>query len=439
MAVLTLAMIAGALAIGAFSSTVFLWQWLTGTRSNAAVLALLITAVVVTVSARIARIVPRATVWSWSWMVVAAASSFAAYWIGRILQAAPHGAWDGWTVWNLHARFLFRGETSWKDLFDPVLKWSQNQYPLLLPGFVSGTWTIVGADEQWIPALIASLFTALTIGITGAGVSVVAGSARGGAAALVLLATPSLLLHTAGQMADIPLSVYILTAVVLLRFSLTWPEWTTPLLVCAGLSAGFAAWTKMEGLIFAIVLLGSPLVLALRSPRSDPFKNMFRIAAGLAPMMLLVLAFRTFLAPAVGMRLNVSSTFERLSDLSRYQQVATHFVEGVLNFGDAGGGLHPGFLLLLLVLAAAMSNTKVCWRSLALLIIPAFVFAAYFAVYMVTPYDVSWHLAYSLDRLLLHLWPATTFIVAASFVPVPAADAQTAGTGSRSLRAVPLS
>ena len=24
-------------------------------------------------------------------------------------QAAPHGDWDAWAIWNLHARFLFRG------------------------------------------------------------------------------------------------------------------------------------------------------------------------------------------------------------------------------------------------------------------------------------------------------------------------------------------
>ncbi|MBN2438901.1 MAG: hypothetical protein JXL20_09920, partial [Deltaproteobacteria bacterium] len=44
----------------------------------------------------------------------------------------PHGKWDAWLIWNMHARFLFRGGEHWRDAFASGLDWSHWDYPLLL-------------------------------------------------------------------------------------------------------------------------------------------------------------------------------------------------------------------------------------------------------------------------------------------------------------------
>jgi len=31
-------------------------------------------------------------------------------------------------------------------------------------------------------------------------------------------------------------------------------------------------------------------------------------------------------------------------------------------------------------------------------------------IYLVTPYELSWHLRYSSERLLFHLWPSFLFV-----------------------------
>jgi hypothetical protein len=36
---------------------------------------------------------------------------------------------------------------------------------------------------------------------------------------------------------------------------------------------------------------------------------------------------------------------------------------------------------------------------------------AYFATYIITPHDLDWHLAFSLDRILLHLYPTLLFVL----------------------------
>jgi len=36
--------------------------------------------------------------------------------------------------------------------------------------------------------------------------------------------------------------------------------------------------------------------------------------------------------------------------------------------------------------------------------------AGYFLIYLITPYDLYWHLRFSLNRLFLQLWPAVIFL-----------------------------
>ena len=48
--------------------------------------------------------------------------------------------------------------------------------------------------------------------------------------------------------------------------------------------------------------------------------------------------------------------------------------------------------------------------------------ASYYFVYVTTPFDISWHVSTSVDRLLVQLWPAlvlTVFLGLQSSVPVP--------------------
>jgi len=40
----------------------------------------------------------------------------------------------------------------------------------------------------------------------------------------------------------------------------------------------------------------------------------------------------------------------------------------------------------------------------------ALTLAGYFAIYLITPYDLYWHLRFSLNRLFLQLWPSAIFI-----------------------------
>jgi len=58
----------------------------------------------------------------------------------------PNGDWDAWSIWNLHARYLYRGGEHWTSLFSPALNWSHPDYPLLLPASVMRSWVFAGGE-----------------------------------------------------------------------------------------------------------------------------------------------------------------------------------------------------------------------------------------------------------------------------------------------------
>src|ERR1019366_8764917 len=71
---------------------------------------------------------------------------------------------------------------------------------------------------------------------------------------LVLLGTPFFVTFASNEHADIPLGFFMLATLVLIALGGRASEaWGLPAL--AGLTAGLAAWTKNEGLLFAVVIV----------------------------------------------------------------------------------------------------------------------------------------------------------------------------------------
>jgi len=427
-----LALILAALVLGTFSSAVFLWEWVVGapTPLSALILLIGITGVFIKVFLVLKRRIPLlqvASVRHWVFHLLPAAcmviglicSGIA---VVRQARQEPNGEWDAFAVWNLHARFLYRGsEGAWKGIFAPVT-WSNGGYPLLLPGLVNGAWTLVGDERPIIPAMLAIAFGALSIGIVWSGVSALARDERGWLSALVLLATPSFLYLFPDQTADIPIALYMLATMALLQFAEAWREVRRPMLVLAGLSAGFAAWTKDEGLLFVVAVLGSHLVtLALLRYWRDLRTNLTMIGLGLAPILALLISFKIFLIPGN----NPVQTIGHASSAGRYWEILLGFYDAAKGFGGTWqGGIHPILLLglFLLLYARPLRNLRPMSISLAL-VVPAML-GGYFLVYLFSSEgNLHDYIGGTLNRLCIQLWPASVFMLATGLLPTSTATA----------------
>lgn len=343
--------------------------------------------------------------------------------------AHPNGdGWDAFAIWNLHARFLFRGGSHWHDGFSSLIPWSHPDYPLLLPAAIAHFWTGLGRESQIVPGLIGLVFTFSTVALLFSSLAMLRGRISALLGGLTLLATPFFIEQGSAQYADVPLSFFILAAIVLLSLC----EDSSAvgrhggLVILAGISCGFASWTKNEGLLFLLSIIASRLLVFVIAPsrsvlpkasaergitleRARKFWTSFApFLAGLAPLLLLVAWFKR--SVAVPNELFSSIAFPKLLDASRYLVVLKWYGKDFLRFGDWLP--IPGTLLLMgLYFAAPGKRTQASTPNIPTSRIAVFMtLAGYFLIYLITPYDLYWHLRFSLNRLFLQLWPAVIFL-----------------------------
>jgi hypothetical protein len=334
-----------------------------------------------------------------------------------ITRASPHGEWDAWAIWNQHARFLFRGGGSeaWRALL--AVEWSHPDYPLLLPASVARVWAYAGHESILGPALIST-----TLGMASVALVVTAlGGRRAWAAGTLMLGAHLFLTQAAAQCADVPLACFIVATLAVafggvLRTSnpesripnpesrVSNPESRVPAVI-AGATAAMAAWTKNEGLVFALLMLLVALIIAVH--RRDGRQLLWAIA-GATPVVIAIVWFKLALAPpsvlTEGLSLTVFTT--RLFDVHRHLTVMTLMAEYMVRWSTRFGvAIFP------LVGLAAVWMAFRSERVRAMAAVVGLMLLSYYFVYVLTPFDIPWHISTSFDRLLVQLWPSLVLTV----------------------------
>ena len=344
-------------------------------------------------------------------LVVALVAAMAA-WVAEFVLISikrPHGSWDAMWIWNLRARFLDLGEMSRAEAFHPALIASHLDYPLLVPGTVARCWAYAGGEPTLGPILVALAFSLALIGLLLSALTALRGRIQGLLGCLALLATPTLIEVGSSQYADVPLAYFFLATVVALVMGdrAATPRGSTTWAVVAGMMAGFAAWTKNEGLLFLGSVVASRLALVVPSRGwKAAGREAIAFATGLAPIFAVVVAFKVHLAPPNDF-LAAQSPVEiiaKFTDPSRYALVGKA-VAGQLGGFASGAVAWLVVYRLLLGGAPRRPGTGTVWLVLALMIV------GYLLVYLSSPLFLPWHLQWSLDRLILHLWPLGVFAV----------------------------
>ena len=408
------------LGLGLTACLFFVWLTIFGSRGFAALLACEVLVLAgLAVVWRVTRLVPGPSVsasyagraplgWAWRLTLAVSVTASAALFLAR-LASAPHGGWDAWMTWNRAARFLVRGGADWPAAFSPIFR--HPDYPLLVPGAVARAWSYMGTESVLAPAAVAAVFTSAVVTLTASALARLRTDRQAVLAALVLLATPSLLTYGASQYADIPLAFFVLATIVLLSLHDRLGHHPGTMLL-AGCAAGLAAWTKNEGMLFvpAIVLARGVVVSAYRGWRSYAGELRW-FMAGAAPALLIVVYFKLHFAPTNDLMADqgLAQTLPRLVDAARYVAVARAFkgeIAGLAYNGLVGAvPLVIGYLLCVGVKVHEDDRPALVTTGGAL----ALMLAGYVVVLVSAPGDFLRLLNRSVDRLLLHVWPAIVF------------------------------
>ena len=365
----------------------------------------------------------------WIWLLRAAAVLallFFALDVSNSMEANPHGGWDAFTIWNLKAKFLAGGSVDWRNAMSPVAGgtlFGANHpgYPLLLPAAVASAWSMQGETASATPAALSLLFALATAAILCGAIAWLQGEAAGLLALLLLLASEGFVSQAGLQNADVPLGFYLLASLLLLVVA-NESGWPRDTLLLAGLCASFAAWTKNEGVPFAILAVAA---VAWKGGR----KAAGWTALGALPVAAVIAAFKFLLVHDVeGMfPRTFGEAIAKATDLSRWIKIAESFVQSIWQMGEPL--THP--VLLAAILAAALGLApRNRMRQHVWLIVPVIgLLAADFAAYLITMADLTWQLSTSNVRLLVQVWPALLFLAFLILSPAVLPDIQKPAPG----------
>jgi hypothetical protein len=249
--------------------------------------------------------------------------------------------------------------------------------------------------QAWWPLLQLAAAAAVYWGLAGAAARV---SRLAGVAMLATL--PELRSHATGGYvgyADLPLAVFALFALVFLY------RWTTlgerHCVVVAGLCLGLGALTKNEGVAIAIAGAAALVVTGAAAGGPGHRRRDGALAAGVAIALALVwqVPLRVW---GIESEFSYSPGALREGWEARGGVVLAAF--GALAL-DASRFNLLGVLLPAACAVAALTSPRRWLAALPLLVVMAGHAAAVAATYMVSPADLSWHLATSADQVLFQM------------------------------------
>jgi hypothetical protein len=165
-----------------------------------------------------------------------------------------------------------------------------------------------------------------------------------------------------------------------------------------------AAWTKNEGLVFVLVML---LLVAVVTVRRGAGRWLWWWIAGGAPMLAALAWFKLALAPPSWLFGQSPLVYvDLLLDTERYAVTASLMAQHLWRWGAPLAGIIPLLALAALWLSVVGGGAV---RMMAAVI--ALMFVSYCLAYLTTPFDITWHVTTSFDRLLVQVWPSLVLTV----------------------------
>jgi hypothetical protein len=160
------------------------------------------------------------------------------------------------------------------------------------------------------------------------------------------------------------------------------------------------------------VVVASTLSAALSEESASHFKQMRYFLLGALPVVLVILLFKIQFSPGNDLFVDQGShsALSRLTDLGRHAVVLKQFLWMTPKFGAWPWFSMPVVLFFYLLVFGVRADLEPKSELVFPLTVLATMAAGYYLIYIITPYDLEWHLQTSLNRLLMHLWPSALFV-----------------------------
>ncbi len=351
----------------------------------------------------------------------------------------PVTGWDAWSIWFLKARaFFVDGGVTPAFLLDASYGYDHPDYPLLVPLSIMWLFTTLGEVNDIAAKILYPVQFAALLSIVYYFVKRSVGRRAALVATAVLSLSPLVIIHAAGLpvkigglysgdfvgYADLILSLFFVAAG---GFIYLYAKDGCPgAFRVAAVLLAIGAWTKNEGLVFAMI--GALLLLLLLFMRTFSLRLALLVydireheSGDLRPLLsgllFMVAVFVLFMAPWATYKVHFGLGSEYTVGLN-IGTLTSNIVRLPLVVGSILAHLFTRISLVnvawWLLLLSLIVNIRGLQRPgvLALILLLVGQFAVYALVYIITPADVSWQISTSLDRLVLHLLPLAILIAA---------------------------
>lgn len=317
------------------------------------------------------------------------------FFLGPIL-VNPLYEWDARSIWFLHAKMIYVAQTfglaaGWQN---PILQFSHLDYPNLIPALAAQIANMMGYWNEYLPklSLIFCLIPAVMI--------IFSFMKKSFSFIFLLLLIPFSINITLwdGYM-DGYLTIYI--ALGILLFGRYLKNYKTPDLYSSLLCFIFVVYLKNEGMfgiLCGVLTIGVFLWINREKIRGvKHFPNLLKwgvLFVSLVPAIIWIFYKNLWNLKndlSIGSADSISRGLQRLTDGSLLQIWKACF---------------PQIETALVILSLVVITSMIWKRNTSISCSPAFIFAGLYLtgmilIYLVTPHDLTWHLANSIDRTLM--------------------------------------
>jgi hypothetical protein len=318
-----------------------------------------------------------------------------------LFKGSKYGDYDAWAIWTTHAKFLSAPQI-WTRIFDDTNIMSHSDYPLMLPSLVAFFWKIINTTSFIVPLLLSFfILTAVILLLYYALADEFQNKTYACLGLFILVADYNFQLLSSAQCADTLLSLFILLTFVLNNTFRSYHP--SNLSYILGFACASCTWIKNEGDLFYVTFTAVFLIT-----NSKHFNNITKYLVGSIVPLFITVYFKLIYAPTNDLvAASQNQTLRIVGDLqdkNRYISILKALANELFsNFWMA-------FILFLLLLLV----NRNFYKSLPFLVL-LIMFSGYMMIYLITPYNLTWHLSTSLSRVLYQIYPSFLYISIMAF------------------------
>jgi hypothetical protein len=325
--------------------------------------------------------------------------------ITLVALSSPLTEWDAFAIWGFKAKVLAHEALRPTPAYfhDLTLSYSHLDYPLMVPFLTAGAYAAMGTIDDQTGKLVSVFLDVLLVPMVYLGLRWKLRRLPAACLSAILAMLPVMFRYGGVGCADLPLAMFYAGSILYVARWIDRQQWQD--LILAILFSAFAAFTKNEGMVMALMNGAVLLGFALWGGRRHAWIGPVAFFAGLLAMDAAWLIWSRSLPRThedYGSKLLSSlvvTHWPRLKEIipAMLVQMAELRVWGLL-------WVMAGVMALLGWRALARPYVLALWILLGLHLM------SYALAYSVTPWDLTTLMPMTMDRLLLHAIPAVIFL-----------------------------